>query len=154
MSLLLYAVFVLAEADRLFILVQDIVFHIVWVLCWFIASVGWAVAFNKLKDDLNDYLDDVQRRDCAYLIEDIIETDRDSAIYVQAQIAVVRWRFLQKINPLHTLLQHLHTSILYKACVKCFYNYNDLVIFTRLVIIQMVVRTLHVSLILCRFLGF
>ena len=27
---------------------QDLVFHVVWMLCWFIAAVEWAVAHNIL----------------------------------------------------------------------------------------------------------
>ena len=87
---------------------QDIIFHIVWILFWFIASVGWAVAFNRLDNLLSDFMDTVRDDDCASLINDLIEYDRDSAIYIQAQIAVVS----QLVDRCHRLwLVHLCTWV-------------------------------------------
>lgn len=68
-------------------LIQDIVFHVVWILCWFIASVDWAVASHKLDNYLDDYIDDLKSNNC--LNATVNELDRDEVIYVQAQIAVV-----------------------------------------------------------------
>ena len=79
---------------------QDIVFHIVWILCWFIASVDWAVAFNRIDQYLDDYMDDLQSNNCPGVANSSMSTteeDRDSVIYVQAQIAVVSCRLLQCI---------------------------------------------------------
>ena len=35
---------------------QDLGFHVVWVLGWFIASVDWAVGFNNIRSLFNDVL--------------------------------------------------------------------------------------------------
>ena len=35
---------------------QDLIFNILWVLCWFIASVAWAVAQNDMRNYLNSTL--------------------------------------------------------------------------------------------------
>ena len=67
-------------------------FHIVWILCWFIASVAWVVAFNRLDELLNDYLDDVQR---SYSQQGIAEDGKDRAIYIQAQVAMVSTCIMQ-----------------------------------------------------------
>ncbi|XP_019858913.1 PREDICTED: synaptophysin-like protein 1 isoform X1 [Amphimedon queenslandica] len=32
-----------------YLILVDLVFHVVWVLCWFIASVEWAVVQNEMK---------------------------------------------------------------------------------------------------------
>lgn len=67
---------------------QDIAFHILWILMWFIASVGWAVAFNRLDDRLDYYYNDLKSSNCNGTT-DVSESDRDRIIYAQAQIAVV-----------------------------------------------------------------
>lgn len=62
-------------------------FHIVWVLCWFIASVDWAVAFNRLKNIISDQFDDLKDSQC--LDAPAEDVDSDTGLYVQAAIAVV-----------------------------------------------------------------
>ena len=69
---------------------QDIVFHIVWVLCWFIASVDWAVAFNRLKNYVRDYFEDLEHYDCLGSEFPAMDVEEDTGLYVQAAIAVVR----------------------------------------------------------------
>ena len=63
-------------------------FHIVWILCWFIASVDWAVAFNRLKSVIDSYFNDLENGDCGDDV-DVLDEDRDLDIYVQAAFAVV-----------------------------------------------------------------
>ena len=74
-------------------LLQDIILHVAWIICWFIASVDWAVAFHRLDQVLNDYMDNLIKSDCAESNKTLdvfpLEKDRESVIYVQAQIAVV-----------------------------------------------------------------
>ena len=67
---------------------QDIAFHIMWILLWFIASVSWAVAFNRLDDRFDDYYNNLESSNCNGTV-DVLEFDRDTSIYAQAQIAVV-----------------------------------------------------------------
>lgn len=67
---------------------QDIAFHILWILMWFIASVGWAVAFNRLDDRIDTYYNALKSDNCNGT-ENVLEADRDNIIYAQAQIAVV-----------------------------------------------------------------
>ena len=64
-------------------------FHIVWILCWFIASVDWAVAFNRLKSVIDSYFNDLENTDCGGSSVDVLDESRDLDIYVQAAIAVV-----------------------------------------------------------------
>ena len=63
-------------------------------MCWFIASVGWAVAFYRIDDVLHNYMDSLESSECGGQNESeiiqVFENDRESVIYVQAQIAVVR----------------------------------------------------------------
>ena len=59
-----------------------------WILLWFIASVSWAVAFNRLDDRFDDYYNNLQSSNCNGTA-DVLESDRDKGIYAQAQIAVV-----------------------------------------------------------------
>ena len=79
----------LADGGMLFL--QDIVLHVMWILCWFIGSVDWAVAFHRLDNLLNDYMDDLEVSDCTRRNETVYveEKDREPVVYVQAQIAVV-----------------------------------------------------------------
>jgi hypothetical protein len=84
-----------------FLVVTDIVFHVVWIFCWFIASVNWAVAFNRLENILDDLLDVFPEGDCDLSMYRVLDRDTDSAIYVQAQIAVVfgfLMQFLWAVN--------------------------------------------------------
>ena len=67
---------------------QDIVFHVVWVLCWFIASVQWAVAFNKLQSDFDDHFNSRKLFECSGQTEDV-DRNNGSDLYVQAAISVV-----------------------------------------------------------------
>lgn len=67
---------------------QDIAFHILWILMWFIASVSWAVAFNRLDDRIGTYYNALKSDDCNGTAN-VLEADRDNIIYAQAQIAVV-----------------------------------------------------------------
>lgn len=69
-------------------ILQDIVFHVVWILIWFITSVDWAVAFHRLDNLLKDYVNRLQISNCAGP-DYVIEYDRNEILYVQAQIAVV-----------------------------------------------------------------
>jgi hypothetical protein len=73
--------------------VLDIILHVVWILCWFIASVDWAVAFYRIDDVLHNYMDSLESSECGGQNESeiiqVFENDRESVIYVQAQIAVV-----------------------------------------------------------------
>ena len=66
----------------------------VWILCWFIASVDWAVAFYRIDDVLHNYMNSLESSECGGQNESeiiqVFENDRESVIYVQAQIAVVR----------------------------------------------------------------
>ena len=66
-------------------------FHVVWIICWFIACVDWAVAFPRLKRTLNQHLEILPLADCIRDPDVPFEKDTDSAIYVQAQIAVVSY---------------------------------------------------------------
>lgn len=71
-----------------FLVATDIVFHAVWVLCWFIASVQWAVAFNKLKSDIDDLSNSLKLFDCSGNAQDV-DRSNGSDLYVQAAISVV-----------------------------------------------------------------
>ena len=64
-------------------------FHVVVIICWFSASVNWAVAFNRLKKLLDDLLIILPAVDCDLGEYKVLNKDTDSAVYVQAQIAVV-----------------------------------------------------------------
>lgn len=55
---------------------------------WFIASVSWAVAFNRLDDRIGTYYNALKSDDCNGTAN-VLEADRDNIIYAQAQIAVV-----------------------------------------------------------------
>jgi hypothetical protein len=84
-----------------FLVVTDIVFHVVWIFCWCIASVNWARAFNRLENILDDLLDVFPEGDCDLSMYRVLDRDTDSAIYVQAQIAVVfgfLMQFLWAVN--------------------------------------------------------
>ena len=63
-------------------------FHVVWILCWFIASVDWAVAFNDMHDYLNNYMKNLKNSDC-FPNNSNATVDDNNIQYVQAQIAVV-----------------------------------------------------------------
>lgn len=67
-------------------------FHVVWIICWFSASVNWAVEFNRLKNILDDLLIAFPQLDCDLELYKVLNKDTDSAVYVQAQIAVVSRR--------------------------------------------------------------
>ena len=67
------------------IFLQDLIFHIVWVLCWFIASVEWAVAQNDLRKYLNGTLAPEQ----VQLINCTSNLTFDPGSYVQAAIGDV-----------------------------------------------------------------
>ncbi len=63
-------------------------FSIVWAVCWFIASVEWAVVYNRMKDDFDGFLD-TAGDDC---VDEQATFSRYEDTYVQAAIAVVcRW---------------------------------------------------------------
>ena len=59
---------------------QDLVFHIAWVLCWFIASVDWAAAYNRLIVDITSVIHSQFFCNTAAV---------SNASYAQAGIAVV-----------------------------------------------------------------
>lgn len=66
---------------------QDVVFHVVWVICWFIASVEWAVVYNRMRDEFDGFLKD-DKRYC-HNLDPRGEFDGFEDTYVQAAIAVV-----------------------------------------------------------------
>jgi len=53
------------------------VFHIVFVVCWFIASIEWAVGYHRLEDQLRGF---TSAPGCSNIV---------NGLYVQAAIAVV-----------------------------------------------------------------
>ena len=63
--------------------------HVVVIICWFSASVNWAVSFNRLKKLLDDLLIILPSVDCFLEEYKVLNKYTDSAVYVQAQIAVV-----------------------------------------------------------------
>ncbi len=63
-------------------------FHIVWAICWFIASVEWAVVYNRLRDDFDGFLDDI--KDECHTLPQGGSFSKFEDTYVQAAIAVVR----------------------------------------------------------------
>lgn len=67
-----------------FLVWTDVIFHIVWVINWFIASITWAVVFNHLKNNTNGLLNMIQEDLCPDGANTIF---RDT--YVQAAIATV-----------------------------------------------------------------
>lgn len=62
-----------------FLVYCDLVFHIVWVVCWFIASVEWAVGYHRLRGELYGVVQSFGSQ-CSNIVE---------GLYVQAAIAVV-----------------------------------------------------------------
>ena len=85
---------------------QDIIFHLLWLLCWFVASVQWAITYNNLKGLITDNMNDVARFQCSSSDgADILDRNNGAALYVQAAIAVV--------SPLNV---HVHVYILYVCC--------------------------------------
>ena len=53
--------------------------------------MNWARAFNRLENILDDLLDVFPEGDCDLSMYRVLDRDTDSAIYVQAQIAVVSY---------------------------------------------------------------
>ena len=73
---------------------QDLAFHVIWVLGWFIACVDWAVGFNRLRSLVNNVLDDAGRM-CESTINGPTGTpayQRNPDTFVQASIADVSTR--------------------------------------------------------------
>ena len=58
-------------------------FHVVWILCWFIAAVEWAVAQNILGGILNDIVMNQLNENCTEI------ADTGNSGYVQAAIGDV-----------------------------------------------------------------
>lgn len=48
------AVFLKMSAIYIYFCFQDLIFHVVWVLCWLIASIEWAVAQNEMQGHIHD----------------------------------------------------------------------------------------------------
>ena len=61
------------------------IFHVAWTLCWFIASIEWAVAQNQLRDSIND----VFKKYSSDLHTTCHPLTTDDGSYVQAAIADV-----------------------------------------------------------------
>lgn len=64
-----------------YLVLSDVIFHVAWTLCWFIASIEWAVAQNQLKNSINDVLKKYSDQCDSFTI--------DNGSYVQAAIADV-----------------------------------------------------------------
>ena len=56
---------------------------------WFVASVNWAVQYHKLKNLLRGVEIVLPELECDLQNYLVLESDSDSAVYVQAAIAVV-----------------------------------------------------------------
>ena len=62
-------------------------FHVVWMLCWFIAAVEWAVAQNILNGVMVSIVEDQLKENCTTHNSTSIETSG----YVQAAIGDVSY---------------------------------------------------------------
>ena len=71
----------------LFNFLQDLVFHVVWVLCWFIAAVEWAVAQNILGGLMVSIVEDQLNENCTTYNTTSFETSG----HVQAAIGDVSY---------------------------------------------------------------
>ena len=65
---------------------KDLAFHAAWVLCWFIASVTWAVSFNHLRDMVGNVLSHGGE---PVICPENSESEIIRGQYAQAAIAVV-----------------------------------------------------------------
>ena len=67
-------------------------FHIVWVLCWFIASIEWAIGYRRLDDKFNQLANDTFNAVKDGCSPDASAATKSLSIDVQAAIGDVRAR--------------------------------------------------------------
>ena len=65
-------------------------FHIVWVLCWFIASIEWAIAYRRLDDKFIQLANDTFNAVKDGCSPDASAATKSLSIDVQAAIGDVR----------------------------------------------------------------
>ena len=83
------------QLTSLFNILQDLVFHVVWMLCWFIAAVEWAVAQNILNGVMVSILEDQFNENCTTPYN---STTFETSGYVQAAIGDVSYGCSNEIS--------------------------------------------------------
>ena len=82
-------------------------FHVVWVLCWFIAAVEWAVAQNILNGVMVSIVEDQLKENCTTPHN---STSIETSGYVQAAIGDVSY---DCSNDIFTHLEYVFYHNLY-----------------------------------------
>ena len=82
-------------------------FHVVWMLCWFIAAVEWAVAQNILNGVMVSIVEDQLKENCN-------TTSIETSGYVQAAIGDVSY---DCSNDIFTHLEYVFYHNLYTCTI-------------------------------------